>query len=35
VTVPEETAAFEAYYDHKTLWSAESLRRLEAVLPRR
>jgi hypothetical protein len=34
-TVPEETPAFEAYYDHKKLWPAGSLRRLEAVLPRR
>jgi hypothetical protein len=34
VTVPEGTPAFEAYYDHKRLWPAESLRRLEAVFPR-
>jgi hypothetical protein len=34
VTIPEETPAFEAYYDRKKLWPAESLRRLEAVLAR-
>lgn len=34
VTVPDETPAFEAYYDRKRLWPAESLRRLQAVLPR-
>jgi hypothetical protein len=34
VILPEETPAFEAYYDHKELWPAESLGRLEAVLPR-
>jgi hypothetical protein len=34
VIVPEETPAFEASYDHKKLWPAESLRRLEAVLHR-
>jgi hypothetical protein len=31
VTLPEEAAAFEAYYDAKQLWPAESLRRLEAL----
>ena len=34
VTVPEGAPAFGAYYDHKKLWPAESLRRLEAVFPR-
>ena len=34
VTVPQGTPAFEMYYDPKQLWPAESLRRLEAVLPR-
>jgi hypothetical protein len=34
VTVPQRTPAFEAYYDSKKLWPADSLRRLEAVLPR-
>jgi len=34
VILPEGTPAFEAYYDPKELWPAESLRRLEAVLPR-
>jgi hypothetical protein len=34
LTLPADTPTFEAYYDHKTLWPAESLRRLEAVLPR-
>jgi hypothetical protein len=31
VTVPEQAVAFEAYYDAKRLWPAESLRRLEAL----
>jgi hypothetical protein len=35
VTVPDGTPTFEAYYDRKKLWPAESLRRLEAVVPRR
>ena len=33
VTIPPDTPAFEVYYDSKTLWPAESLRRLDAVLP--
>ena len=35
VTLPPGTPAFAAYYDTEKLWPAESLRRLEAVLPRR
>jgi hypothetical protein len=31
VTLPESTPAFEVYYDSKSLWSAASLARLEAV----
>ena len=34
VTLPQGTPAFEVYYDSKRLWPAESLRRLQAVLPR-
>ena len=34
VTLPEGTPAFDVYYDARKLWPAESLRRLEAVLPR-
>jgi hypothetical protein len=34
VIVPEGTPAFEAYYDHKKHWPAESLRRLDAVFSR-
>jgi hypothetical protein len=34
VTVPQGIPAFEVYYDSRKLWPAESLRRLEAVLPR-
>lgn len=34
VRLPEGAPTFEAYYDHETLWPAESLRRLEAVQPR-
>jgi hypothetical protein len=34
VTLPNGTPAFEAYYDESELWPAESLRRLQAVLPR-
>jgi hypothetical protein len=33
VTLPADTPAFEVYYDSRKLWPAESLRRLEAVLP--
>jgi hypothetical protein len=34
VRLPAGAHAFEEYYDHKTVWPADSLRRLEAVLPR-
>src|SRR5262249_32677959 len=34
VTLPESAPAFDIYYDSKTLWPAESLERLDAVLPR-
>jgi hypothetical protein len=34
VRLPPGAHAFEEYYDHKTVWPADSLRRLEAVLPR-
>jgi hypothetical protein len=34
VTLPEDTPAFEAYYDERALWPPESLRRVEAVLRR-
>jgi hypothetical protein len=34
VTLPESTPAFDVYYDSKTLWPAESLERLDAVLAR-
>ena len=34
VTLPEGTPAFDVYYDRGELWPAESLSRLEAVLPR-
>jgi hypothetical protein len=34
VALPAGTPAFEVYYDTKALWPAESLARLEAVLPR-
>jgi hypothetical protein len=33
VALPEDTPAFEVYYDVQALWPAESLRRLRAVLP--
>jgi hypothetical protein len=33
VTLPESVPAFEVYYDRKVLWPAESLERLEAILP--
>ena len=33
VTLPDSTPAFEVYYDTKTLWPAESLERLRAILP--
>jgi hypothetical protein len=32
VTLPESAPAFEIYYDSRTLWPAESLERLNAVL---
>jgi hypothetical protein len=32
VTLPDSVPAFEVYYDSKTLWPAESLERLQAVL---
>jgi hypothetical protein len=32
VTLPESTPAFDVYYDSRTLWPAESLERLNAVL---
>jgi hypothetical protein len=35
VTLPEGTPAFEEYYEHRKLWPAESLHRLDAVLARR
>jgi hypothetical protein len=31
VTLPEETPAFDVYYDTKQLWPAESLRRVAAI----
>jgi hypothetical protein len=34
VILPQQVPAFEVYYDTKELWPAQSLRRLEAVLPR-
>jgi hypothetical protein len=34
VTLPESAPAFDVYYDSRTLWPAESLERLDAVLPR-
>jgi hypothetical protein len=35
VALPPETPAFDAYYDSRQLWPADSLRRLKAVLPTR
>ena len=32
VTLPESTPAFDVYYDSRTLWPAESLERVNAVL---
>jgi hypothetical protein len=32
VRLPEDVPAFEAYYDSKTLWPAESLERRKAAL---
>jgi hypothetical protein len=34
ITLPESAAAFEVYYDSKTLWPAASLERLDAVFAR-
>ena len=34
MTLPEGAPAFEAYYDSQKLWPADSLRRLQAALPR-
>jgi hypothetical protein len=33
VSLPDEVPAFDVYYDTKTLWPADSLERLRAVLP--
>jgi hypothetical protein len=33
VPLPDSKPAFEVYYDTKTLWPAESLERLRAILP--
>ena len=33
LALPPDTPAFDVYYDPKAVWPAESLRRLEAVLP--
>lgn len=32
VTLPDSVPAFEVYYDTKTLWSAASLERLQAIM---
>jgi hypothetical protein len=32
VTLPDDTPAFEVYYDSRTLWPAASLERLDAIL---
>jgi hypothetical protein len=34
VALPESAPAFDVYYDARSLWPAESLARLDAVLPR-
>ena len=34
VALPDSVPAFDVYYDSKTLWPAESLERLDAVLRR-
>jgi hypothetical protein len=34
VTLPEDTPAFEVYYDTRSLWPATSLARLDALLAR-
>ena len=33
VALPDATPAFDVYYDRRELWPAESLERLDAVLP--
>jgi hypothetical protein len=33
VTLPDSVPAFEVYYDSTTLWPAESLQRLRALMP--
>jgi hypothetical protein len=35
VGLPEDTPAFEAYYDTRKLWSPESLERLDAIVASR
>ena len=35
VTIPESQTAVEIYYDRHELWPAESLQRIDAVLPPR
>ena len=35
VSLPEDTPAFDVYYDYQSLWPSDRRRRLEAVLPRR
>jgi hypothetical protein len=35
VTLPDSVPAFEAFYDTKSVWPAESLERVRAVLPSR
>jgi hypothetical protein len=35
ITLPEDTPAFEIYYDSSTLWPAESLARRDAVVASR
>ena len=32
VTLPDDTPAFDVYYDSRTLWPAASLERLDAIL---
>ena len=35
VELPDDTPAFDVYYDSKTLWPAESLERRDAVVAQR
>ena len=35
IVLPDSAPAFDVYYDRQTLWPAESLARLDAVLPPR